>query len=188
MDPLETFDRQYEEAAQLYRAIGRFIVQFEWLCNAMRSQICELVWEDPTTPSTPIDIVLGDVQASGLLLRLRALLAREPGFSESDRPITEDVCGRIEELTRLRNTVVHGLWFMEFPLPDGTRVNARLRYRRSGPHTAGWKRTPEEIDLLADEAEALSHLLGQMRWALNEGIEMSEYAVWDGDGHVKVLW
>jgi hypothetical protein len=49
IDPIEEFDRTYEWSAALYRAIGRFIVQFEWLCEAMRREIGYMVWLDPTT-------------------------------------------------------------------------------------------------------------------------------------------
>src|SRR5262245_51945271 len=107
LDPMREIGIRFEWSTELYRAIGRFVVSFESTCNSTRRAIAMLVWDDPYTSGTPIQIILGDVPAAGLRDRFQGLLAHLDWVDASDRPVFDDVCKRFTKLIRERNTVVH---------------------------------------------------------------------------------
>ncbi len=185
LDPIEEFERSYEWSGSLYRSIGRFIVQFEWLCDGLRQAICELVWDDPGSHPTLVRIVLGEAQPGALLIRFQSILAHISGIDHVDRPIIDDVCKRIDRLIQERNSVVHGLWFTELQLPDRSAIASKIKYTPKGLKGVNWKRTPEEIEQLADEAAVVNRLVGHIRSAQSSGVPLSGWLIWDDDGAVR---
>lgn len=163
-DFVESLDRELVLSAEMYRAIGRFVVEFEWLCSGMGSAIIGLLGvEYGEDRYSGAEIVLGDVQAGGLLTRLSALAARMP--DAEDAAFVKNICARIDKVIQRRNDTIHALWYLDRPIASDERAaegrvrTVRRRHTPRGIVPRSKDLSPEELNLLAEEAADLGRLL-----------------------------
>jgi hypothetical protein len=105
----EKFDRQTEEQ---YSALGRCVVHFELLVNAMRVGIVTILEQNGLRNQQLTNILLANITAAPLKQVLQAIVGQVVRLNSTERGICDRIFERVEALTKRRNEIVHGTWFI----------------------------------------------------------------------------
>ena len=106
-------DKIYEEQTEnLYASIGRFAVEFEHVCNYLSSIIMTILTKEGLENENVIQILLADQTAEPLRALVMALIPEILELSDKDKKIVKNIITRVQELTKKRNEVVHGTWYV----------------------------------------------------------------------------
>jgi hypothetical protein len=151
----------------VYVALGRFVVEFSQVVDAMQDGMIRVAAGDNETARTAWTAALSaDVAADQTTRMFFAVCSSLAELDDGEKQIRKLLRGRVEDLTKRRNAISHGVWHM--PVLHAGRDKAEwvwdqpsFRYGRAGKDGISMSEpvTVEEADALADEAHDLAPLL-----------------------------
>jgi hypothetical protein len=108
----ELKEKFQEQTEDLYAAIGRFVVEFEHVCNYMRNIIMTILAKEGLSNDNVMQILLSDQTAEPLRSVVTSLIAETQMLSVQEKTIINKITSRVQDLTKTRNDVIHGTWFI----------------------------------------------------------------------------
>ncbi len=104
-------DEHRAQAEELLLELGRFAVEFERVCEAMRQAIVLIFQSEGLQHQGLAQVVIGDKASAELQVLLGALFSElRARNDEADFKALHDVLKDVKQLTEERNTVVHTAW------------------------------------------------------------------------------
>lgn len=101
-----------EQTEDLYAAIGHFAVEFEHVCNYMRQIIMTILCKEGLGNENVMQILLAGLTADPLRSLVSSLISETQELSKNDLTIINKILNPIQDLTKTRNDVLHGTWFI----------------------------------------------------------------------------
>ena len=103
-------DQHRQQAEVVLLALGRFTVQFERVCEAMRNAIMFALRSQGLKNQGMEQAIIGDTSSAELQVLLGALCNHLPNCDDEDRLVVKDLLKSIKEQTEQRNVVIHSAW------------------------------------------------------------------------------
>lgn len=162
---------------RLFAPLGRFIVEFEGVCEAMRAASAHIFKTAGLQRPELAEITLAGLTA-GPLLDVCVSLTSE-AFSLDDRQISrlKEIKRRAQGLIEKRNRAIHSRWLLidfadiEHGAPDGVLMSSRRRAHGLERQTASLSR--QELQTLGAEAKELAILINEFYSSLGALTEAS---------------
>lgn len=120
MDKQERERKFKEQKTALYSAFGRFAVNFELVCFALRQGIFWMLNSGGLRKERLADILLTDLTAKPLQNIYRSMASEIQELSNNDRRVIKNIFKRIDDLIEKRNDIIHATWFIEWASPKDT--------------------------------------------------------------------
>lgn len=122
-------DKHRKQAEEFLLAMGRFIVAFERVCEAMRYGIMFSLRSQGLRNDGMEQVIIGDTSSAQLQVLLGALYSHLPNQDKEDDQAVRTLLKEIKELTEQRNVVVHTSWRLGKPPSGVTLYAAAMRPR-----------------------------------------------------------
>jgi hypothetical protein len=103
-------DQHRQQAEEILLVFGRFTVQFERVCEAMRNAIMFLLRSHGLQNSGMEQVIIGDTGSAQLQTLLGALCNYMSSWDDADRLAIKKMLKNVKEITEKRNVVVHSAW------------------------------------------------------------------------------
>ena len=107
MNEEEREEKYKTQTEELYAAIGRFVVKFEHVCQAMYGAILWALQSNGLRTQRLADTILAGHTAEPLLKIFGSLLVEIRNDDEQDRKIVRNFLKRVQELIEKRNNIIH---------------------------------------------------------------------------------
>lgn len=98
------------QAEEILLVLGRFTVQFERMCEAMRHAITLVLRSQGLKNYEMQQVIVGNTSSAQLQVLLGALCNHIPEWDEADRLAVKNVLKEVKELTESRNVMLHSAW------------------------------------------------------------------------------
>ena len=180
------FDVQTED---LYAAIGRFAVEFEHVCNYLRIIIMTILSKEGLGNQQVMQILLADLTAEPLRSLVASLIPETQNLSETDRKIVSKILNPVQDLTKTRNDVLHGTWFIGWVSIGDTEFKNTpgVKYKKDktgvATKTSNW--TVDDFNKLTDNATKLSRLLARVNGCIAGNLTFEKNFVFSEDGNLS---
>ena len=154
-DKIENF------ANRLFAPIGRFVVQFENVCEALRSGGTRIFANAGLQKQELAELTFAGLTASPLLDVFVSLVSEAFDLTEPQHETVKDLRKRAQELIAIRNRAIHSTWYLidfadiENGAPDGVLINKRRKQTRLDTRTTSLNR--DQLNSLCDDATALTN-------------------------------
>ena len=155
-----------------YAPIGRFVVEFEYLTDAIRDVAVLTFKKHGLTKESLARIVLSGLTATPLLVVFKSLVSESLELDPTQRDLVNQIAAKGHALIRYRNQIVHGTWhwidFARFPVEplEGIVQTAHRKRHRLQDNWHSFK--PGELDKLVKEVAATRELVGRFRSSLDK--------------------
>lgn len=91
--------------------IGRFAIEFERVCEAMRYTAIAIFYAEGLRHQGLAEVVIGDTASADLQQLVGALFSElRAKFNDDDRKAVKNLLKDVKELTERRNEVLHSAW------------------------------------------------------------------------------
>ena len=164
----ETLKSQSDD---LYRAYGRFAVQFEHICHATHNAITFLLHKEGLRNQQVANIFLAGMTADPLRTLFVSLVGEVKSLNKAEQQIFDNVINRFQKLTEKRNDIIHGTWFIGWANEQDTEFSnaAGFKHHRNkdGATVKAFDFSAADFDKLTDEAETLSNLMSRISGCFN---------------------
>jgi len=148
---------------RLYAPIGQFIVEFENVCEAMRSAGIWAFQRDGLRNRKLAELTFAGLTASPLLEVFTSIISQSLTLGTEDKNRLSEIRKRTEQLITVRNRVIHSTWrFFDFAdieqgTPEGLLMSSRRT--RHGLDTRMSSLTRKELQQLSEEAREVVKLI-----------------------------
>ena len=180
------FDEQTED---LYAALGRFAVEFEHVCNYLRVIIMTILNKEGLKNEQVMQILLADLTAEPLRSLVVSLIPQTHKLSQTDKKIVSRILKNVQDLTKNRNDVLHGTWFIGWASVGETEFkNApglKFKKDKSGAATKSFNWTVGEFVELTEKATQLWGLLERLNGCIAFGFTIEKNFVFKDDGSLS---
>lgn len=106
-------DAHRAQAEEFMLELGRFAIEFERVCEAMRHTVMAIFHSEGLTHQGLSQVVIGDKASAELQLLVGALFSElRAGFDDGDRKAVRGLLKEVKELTEQRNDVLHTAWHL----------------------------------------------------------------------------
>jgi len=183
----EDTKQKYEEQTEdLYAAIGRFAVEFEHVCYRMRVIIMTILAKEGLSNEQVMQILLSDQTAEPLRAVVASLISETATLSDTDRKIVNKILKEIQDLTKLRNDVIHGTWFIGWASFEDTEFkNApgiKFKKDKAGVATKTFSWKESDFDELTERAKDLTNLLARLGGCIAGNFKLENNFLLAADG------
>ena len=152
-----------EQANELYRAIGRFVVKFELMRYNLELGILFLLDQAGLRNQRAAHILLSGQTAEPLKTWLFSLIGELKKPDEKEANLLKKVGERIQKLTEIRNDVVHSTWFIGWASTEQTDFSEapgfKLHKSKKGAEYKQFRYKAADFEKFATEAIALADLV-----------------------------
>jgi hypothetical protein len=180
------FDEQTED---LYAAIGQFAVEFEHVCNYLRVIIMTILNKEGLDNEKVMQILLSDLTAEPLRSLVASLIPETQQLSETDRKVVSKILNSVQDLTKNRNDVLHGTWFIGWASVGDTEFKTapgvKFKKDKGGVATKTFNWKVEDFDELTEEATKLVRLLGRLNGCIAFNFKLEKNFVFGSDGSLS---
>jgi hypothetical protein len=109
---METKNKDDARIGELYKAYGKFAIEFEQMCLAIRTCIIFTMHKNGLTEQTFIRILLADQTAHPLIAKLRSFVAVL--YKENPQAIKhlDPLFKAAISINESRNEIIHGTWYV----------------------------------------------------------------------------
>lgn len=171
IDARQNRDFKYtQQTTESYAAIGKFVCEFELLCEQMRLSIWICLSFYGLKNTSISLIILTDLTAQPLLTLLERLHAET--FQQFDelaleKRISDQILNEIKELIQKRNSIVHGTyrigWASESQTDFSNIQGYKLKANKSkGHHIETLPESKDEYDTLSKKLNNSRNLLSRL--------------------------
>ena len=186
----EDTNKKYEEQTEdLYAALGRFAVEFEHVCNYLRAIIMAILAKEGLSNDKVMQILLADQTAEPLRALVMSLIAETHDLSDTDKKIVSKITSRVQKLTKKRNDVLHGTWFIGWAsvgqeqFTDAAGVKVKKDKQGAATKNFNWK--VKDFDDLINEAVELWNLLARLNGFISFNFKIENNFVINGNGGIS---
>jgi len=173
-----------------YAALGRFVVEFEHVCNQMNTCIIFVLSGNSLRSQNLVQAVLAEFTADPLLSSFRAVVGELRKGDDYEMRILDNVSKRVQNLIERRNDVIHRTWFIEYWGPKDTEFSKApsLKFKKSkrGAEPKYLELTAEELGDLSKEAFELHNIIFRISGCLSLGRPFSKNFRLEKDGTVRL--
>lgn len=159
---------QSELDSNTYKALGRYVVAFSGLLNALESSTVHLVTRDSREMKL-LDAALGDRTASPIVAAYFAVFYTcwEGQMYEKDFSVMKCLRRELEDVVKERNRLMHDAWLSSAAgAYSGTipMTQYRKRAHGTGVDYESVFYPPEKLELLSDDLNRLSSIVNATAW------------------------
>lgn len=189
MSEAERQEKLRKQTDELYLAIGKFVVKFEHVCRALRDGIMWMLYEKGLADQRIADLMVVGLPATPLTDRFISLVAHTQQLSPGAQAIVNEIVGRVRELNKKRNEVIHGTWFIgwastvqtDFSTASGFKIVKKQNVVQHKP----LEMRVEDFERLTEEAEALDQLIFRLWSCLTSGFDVEQNFARSTDGRLE---
>jgi len=185
----ETKHKIDEQTEDLYAAIGHFAVEFEHVCNYLRIIIMTILSKEGLGNEKVMQILLSDLTAEPLRSLVSSLISETQQLSEADRKIVSKILTSVQDLTKNRNDVLHGTWFIGWGFSSDTECKTapgiKFKKDKGGVATKTFNWTVEEFNALTGNASTLWGLLAILNGCIAGNFKVEKNFVVGDDGSLS---
>ncbi len=166
------------EKDDLYKAIGKFIVEFEIMCDDMRDCIINSILYKAGLRNQMISQqLLTEMTAGPLLSLLESLLLQTEKFNVTDEEVVKNLIQRSRKLIKDRNDVIHCRWFISYlvigigndeDMPEGWDKAWGVKFcrTRGGVKLKTISKQKKDFQKMGEEASQLARMFRILRVCL----------------------
>lgn len=172
MTPEERIINHKQQTESLYAGLGEFVVSFEMLVHAMRHSLVMLLSQGKLHGQSLAQPAFAEMTAAPLRSTYLASFSADIKHCNLDeiektlgQKILQNVCKRIQDITSVRNELVHGTWFIGWSSADTEQdidyskgFGFKPKNCTTGTTHKIISRTREEFDALSDKCLILAEL------------------------------
>ena len=182
------------QTTEQYAALGQFMTEFEQICQTLRLWFVFLLGGKGLKDQTVANIIVGNqaFSAGPLIEMMEGLVGHLVGdavkrkiITKEEAKVGKDIFGktasRFRKLTKIRNRIVHGTWFIGWASPEQTDFSEMHGYKPS-PNKKGMaiKELPKSVDEMhAYIAEAKN--INALFWRFNGCMQLANRTPGEGD-------
>ena len=155
------------QTAEQYEQIGRFVVEFERICAAIRLGIVFALQRDGLRNQSLAQVLINNKFMSALPLRdAHDAIMTETGARDDpiQKEVLDQASGEFHDLINVRNEIVHGHWMIGWASTDdpdfseigGSKGNPS---KKKGMQYTRLPKSVEEISDLVERASSVGRLL-----------------------------
>ncbi|MFP6860194.1 hypothetical protein [Pseudomonas sp.] len=166
-------DTHREQAEEFIMALGRFVLAFERVCDAMRYIIMFTLRSQGLKNQGMEQVLIGDKASAELQGLLGALYCEIPGQDDEDKKHVKALLKSIKEITEKRNILLHSSWNLgsKAAAADEELYAATVRYRLkqntvSGAEVHGF--SASYICELSSELNRIQILLQRLQYCITQ--------------------
>lgn len=175
-----------EQTKDLYAALGRFAVEFEHICNYLRLIIMTILSKEGLNNDKVMQIILADQTAEPLRALVMPLISETQELTEADRKIVSKILTLVQELTKIRNNVIHGTWYIGWVSIGNDECTGapgvKFKKDQKGAATKNFDWKTKDFDDLANKAVELWKLLARLNGCISGNFKIENNFVFDADG------
>lgn len=181
---------KYElQTNELYAGLGEFVATFELIVQSMRTSLIFLYNRGDVHHQVIIQTALADKTAESMRSTFVSAFATfinqseyEQEEKETSLRILNNLSDQIQNLSKTRNEIVHGTWFIGWASQDDTDFSVASGYKpinkKSGIEHRSISRTKEDFDNLIDENRKVSGLIDRFYVSVFHLGKASEQFIW----------
>jgi len=167
-----------ELSEDLYPTIGKFALQFEANCHALRMGIETILENHGLSNSNLTEIMIGDLTIFPLQSIYRSMISEVMQLNEFEIKIIDNIFKRIIQLGEKRNRIIHAAWFIDYKNPEDLKSGLLTQYK-PGYSKKGAKESPSkfpisEIKAQIDESDKLNDLIHELNMCLYSGTQIQK--------------
>jgi len=186
----EDTSKKYEDQTEdLYAALGKFAVEFEHVCNYLRLIIMAILSKEGLDNEKVMQILLADQTAEPLRALMMSLIAETHKLSETDQNIVNKITNRVQKLTKKRNDVLHGTWFIGWASTgDEDFTNAagvKFKKDKKGDATKSINWKVKDFNYLITEAVEVWNLLAWLNRCISFNFEIENNFTINANGGIS---
>lgn len=174
-----------QQSDDLYREIGRFVVQFEHMCFELRAGITFTLQKFGLKNQQLAHILTSELTAEPLRTLLQSLLSEIEEFDDSDRKIFKAIFKKAQDLIKSRNDIIHGTWFIGWASEDQTDFRIanghKLQRKASGLAVKELNYSPKDFMALSEECAETEKLVSRLWVSIINDLKISKnFEIIDG--------
>ncbi|MCE1181403.1 MAG: hypothetical protein LWW81_03735 [Rhodocyclales bacterium] len=164
-------DKHKSQAEEFIMELGKFVLQFERVCDAMRFLIMFSLRSQGLKNPGIEQVIVGDKAAAELQILLGAIYCELPEHDESDRNCVKSLLKDFKEITEKRNILLHSSWNLGNKASDQELYAATVRFRAkqnkgSGTEVHGY--TASYIRDLSNQLKRVQVLLQRLQYCITQ--------------------
>lgn len=166
-------DAHREQAEEFIMELGRFVLAFERVCDAMRHIIMFMLRSQGLKNYRMEQVIVGDKASAELQIMLGALYCELPGQDEIDKGCVKKLLKSIKGVAEERNVLLHCSWGLgsKTAASDEELYAATVRYRAkqntgSGTEVLGF--SASYIRELSSELKRIQVLLQRLQYCVTQ--------------------
>lgn len=172
----------------LYAGLGKFVAAFEMIVFNMRQRLMFMLTKTGLDQQL-VSPAFAELTAGPLLSVFRATvstaISKSAVYADDEKvagqAILDNIYNRILTMTQRRNEIVHGTWFIGWASADqndfGEADGFKPKNTKSGVKITNISRTRADFDLLVDQCNQLSDLVGRLG-LIDMGLSFTENFTW----------
>lgn len=181
-----------ELSDRLHRAVGKFTVTFERLCDNLRNAVAQILATQGLDNRKITDILIGDMTIFPLQSILRALIIETQELSQNDLKIVKEIFRRIGELAEERNRIIHSAWYINYKSQEDILSDVltavKPGYSKKGAKPSPYKYPLSEIEEWTEEAQYLSVVISQLGTCIYVGHRIEDHFEFWKDKYASALF
>lgn len=162
-----------EREEEFIMALGKFVLNFEQVCNQMRYIIMFILRSQGLKNQGMEQVLIGDKSSAELQILLGALYCEIPDQDEDDKICIRALLKSIKEVTEKRNILLHSSWDLgsKASAAGEELVAATVRFRAkqnqgSGAELHGY--TASDIQGISSELIRVQTLLVRLQYCITQ--------------------
>lgn len=163
--------KHQSQAEEFIMELGRFVLAFERVCDAMRHLIMFSLRSQGLENPGIEQVIVGDKAAAELQILLGAIYCELPGQDESDRKCIKDLLKDFKEITESRNILLHSSWNLGSAPADQELYAATIRFRakqNSGSGTEVLGYSASYVRELSNQLKRVQVLLQRLQYCVTQ--------------------
>lgn len=190
MDKKERQTRRLKDTAELYQAIGEFVVKFGFACDSVQTCIVFILNNAGLTDQRISQILLAGLTAEPLRMLFDSLVGQTQMLNDKEREIIRNVLNRFQKLIEERNDILHSTWFIGYGNRETTDFSKAhgMKYHKNskGAVVKSPRMTAADFSKLSIEAKSLADIFNRLNACFIGGESVEKNFVVSRDGFVSV--
>lgn len=169
--------KHQDQIDQLMLSLGKFVVEFERVCAAVRNLIVFTFHREGLKNQALSQVIIGDKAAAELRTTFGALFEELANQDKEDKKVVQSLLGRFDKLSSVRNNLLHSEWYLGNEAGDKELEAIIVKFRTKQTKGAECRQkpiTPTLIDKYAIEARKQLVLFNRLSTSIvQNGIKVS---------------
>lgn len=180
-----------EHTDDIYRSIGKFMVQFEQIVFRMGLTVKLILSKNGLTNPQIGNIITADMTARPMMDMYKSMLLEQLHPIENDEKIIKAILKNITSIIEERNNIIHSTWFVGYGEIDATDFSVAIGQKTAKSSqvikTKEFRYKSAEFDALSSKCEAILNLINQLMPVVIMGADISKNFAISKDGIVSII-
>jgi hypothetical protein len=172
----EKYDTQTNE---LYRAYGRFAVEFEQMCRSLKEGIMFTLTTDGLKNQDLVRVLLADQTASPLIAKFKAFVSIVYKDNLAEAKCVDKIFKACISINEQRNEIIHGTWFIGWANEEQTEFNVadgmKDKITKNGVEQIPLSHSAESFDELTEKVKIVADLINRLSHCIVFGFTPSTH-------------